>query len=106
MSPGKRKACGNLPNLCNFDSDREEGNSVIKLRKAELVDKCEIPGSFYTPLGSSLNLDSTDVKLRRSPLMFRKFIFQVRSLTSLSPSPPTWHLPQTLDLTRSPGGKP
>ena len=34
----------------------------------------------------------------------RKFIFQVRSLTSLSPSLPTWHLPQTLDLTCPAGG--
>jgi hypothetical protein len=33
-----------------------------------------------------------------------KFIFQVTSLTSLSPSLPTWHLLQTLDLTRPAGG--
>ena len=34
----------------------------------------------------------------------RKFIFQVTSLTSLSLSLPTWHLSQTLDLTRPAGG--
>jgi hypothetical protein len=31
--------------------------------------------------------------------MLGNLFFQVKSLTSLSPSLPTWHLPQTLDLT-------
>jgi hypothetical protein len=34
----------------------------------------------------------------------RKLILQVRSLTSLNPSLPTWNLPQTLDVTRRGGG--
>ena len=35
----------------------------------------------------------------------RKFIFQVKSLTWLSPSLPPWHLRQTLDPIHSAGGK-
>ena len=39
----KRSSVSDLP---NFDSDREERASVVKLRCSGLVDQVEMPGSF------------------------------------------------------------
>jgi|RhiMetdeSRZDD1v2_1073273.scaffolds.fasta_scaffold1431236_1 hypothetical protein len=85
-----------LPNLPNFDSDREEHYSIVKLRKSDLVDQCEVPGSF--------DFVARQQFLEHLIARMRKFIFQVKSLTSLSLSLPPWHLPRTLDLTYPAGG--